>query len=493
MRNLIFAAASLIILSPNAAFAQSSQGDHLSVEQVMSDVDLAKDAYGRIHPGYTRYTNAAELDAAWNDVIADAHARNGMSQGEFYLAVQRVLTLIRCDHTKAELPKDLRKDRNKTPVYLPVRWHLVEGRALISISSQNSGVERGDEIVAIDGRPLAELIREVEDFIPYDGKTTWSRAGGVGESLEFMGGAVDHFGALLWTIGPKARLDIKTPDGAIKAVTLDRVTFDAWKALGDANARARNFKDAVSYQRIGDNTGYLKIDTFVNYRDPVKPDKLFDPIFKSIKSENRDFLILDLRENGGGSNDARIRLTAHLITEPLKAKKEMRVATLNFDGLREHLTTWDKRALKPNPMGFKKNDDGTYSLRAFVDSDLKTIKPDKYRFDGTLIVLTSATNSSGSTSLSATLRSHRDAVLIGERTGGSAEGPTAGLLFTLTLPESGVRTRVPFFRSYNNVEHFQHGLGVSPDIQAPMTVAAYLAGEDPAYDAALAYIASKQD
>ena len=118
MRNLIFAAASLIILSPNAAFAQSSQGDHLSVEQVMSDVDLAKDAYGRIHPGYTRYTNAAELDAAWNDVIADAHARNGMSQGEFYLAVQRVLTLIRCDHTKAELPKDLRKDRNKTPVYL---------------------------------------------------------------------------------------------------------------------------------------------------------------------------------------------------------------------------------------------------------------------------------------------------------------------------------------------------------------------------------------
>ena len=149
--------------------------------------------------------------------------------------------------------------------------------------------------------------------------------------------------------------------------------------------------------------------------------------------------------------------------------------------------------MKPNPIRFKKKDYGTYSLRAFVDDDLKTIKPDKYGFDGTLIILTSTTNSSGSTSLSATLRAHRDAVLIGERTGGSAEGPTAGLLFTLTLPESGVRTRVPFFRSYNNVEHFQHGLGVSPDIQAPLTVAAYLAGEDPAYNAALAYIASKQD
>ena len=148
MRNLIFATASLLILSPNAAFAQSSQGDHLSVEQVMADVNLAKEAYSRIHPGYTRYSKTVTLDAAWNDVIADAHARSGMSQGEFYLAVQKVLTLIRCDHTKAELPKALRKDRNKTPVYLPLRWHLVEGRALISIPSKNSGLERGDETVS---------------------------------------------------------------------------------------------------------------------------------------------------------------------------------------------------------------------------------------------------------------------------------------------------------------------------------------------------------
>ena len=73
---------------------------------------------------------------------------------------------------------------------------------------------------------------------------------------------------------------------------------------------------------------------------------------------------------------------------------------------------------------------------------------------------------------------------MGEKTGGSAEGPTAGLLFTLTLPESGVRTRLPFFRIYNNVPSIDSGLGVSPDIEAPLTVAAFRAGRDPAMEVA---------
>jgi len=118
-----------------------------------------------------------------------------------------------------------------------------------------------------------------------------------------------------------------------------------------------------------------------------------------------------------------MRLTAHLIPTRIKQNKELRVATLDLDGLREHLWTWHKRALKPNRLGFRKNDDGTYSIRGFVSDDLKNIKPDKYVFEGQLIVLTSNANSSASTSLVALLDEHRDATLIGERTGGSAEGP----------------------------------------------------------------------
>lgn len=48
--------------------------------------------------------------------------------------------------------------------------------------------------------------------------------------------------------------------------------------------------------------------------------------------------------------------------------------------------------------------------------------------------------------------------------GGSAEGPTAGILFLSTLPESKIRTRLPAFIQYNNVTSFEKGMGISRDI-----------------------------
>ena len=453
----------IVALSWTPSFGQSAAAQRLSVDQVASDIGLAREAYSRIHPGYSRYADEAILENAWSAVVAQAEKEDGMSKGDFYLAIQKVLTLIRCDHTKAELPKALRNERSKTPVYLPCRWQYIDGRGFVTVVSPNSQLEVGDEILAIDGSPLAKRVSEVEVYVPYDGDTNWSREGEIGQSLEFMGGAVDHFGALLWEVKPEADLRIRR-SGTDQSLLVDRIKFDAWKALGDAKPGARAFKDAVTYKRIGDEAGYLRIDTFVNYRDPVKPIKLFQPIFKSIQDEQRKFLILDLRENGGGSNDVRLCLMAHLITAPLQSKKDMRVSTLDLDGIRKHLWTWDKRALNPNPMGFKKNGDGTYSLKAFVDEQLQVTKPAKFAFDGDLIVLTSKANSSGSTTLSAVLRANRETTLIGDQTGGSAEGPTAELLFTLTLPESGVRTRVPFIRSYNNVDEFEPGLGLSPDL-----------------------------
>ena len=263
-------------------------------------------------------------------------------------------------------------------------------------------------------------------------------------------------------------------------VSVDRITHPEWRALGAGQTAARNFKDAIRFERIGENSAYLAVDTFVNYRTPVDPDSLYDPIFKALKDEGRETLILDLRRNGGGSDDASLRLAAHLMNEKAAFKKGIRVKTLNMDGLKDYLWTWDRRALNPNPLGFKKNSDGTYSLRKMVSADLKNLKPDRTAFDGQLILLTSAANSSGSTHLLAFIKDQNpDAILIGERTGGNAEGATAGILFTLTLPNSGIKMRVPAMQTFMNIDGFTPGLGVSPDIEAPMTIEAFLTRRRP--------------
>lgn len=456
----------------------------LTTEQVASDITLAQEAYSRIHPGYNRYASAEMMRSAWSSITTKAEADGGMRLADFYLSVQLALTNIRCDHTKAELPTALRQARQGQPLYLPFRWDLIERRGIVTAPANGIALSRGDEIIAIDGRPLSQVVSSVEQYIPVDGYTDWARAGGVAQSLEFMGGAVDHFGILLWGAEPQARLRVKDTSGSERDVTVDRVSFAEWTALGE-NSRV-NFADAVQFERLGDDTGYLKIDTFVNYRNPVDPHTILAPIFESVAKEGRTRLILDLRNNGGGSTDAAHALASYLLEEAMPMKRSMTVATLNLDGLREHLSTWNALALNPDPRGFVANDDGTYTLRDGITEDTAVIMPADFAFDGELIILTSTSNSSGSTNTISVMAEQERTTLVGEPTGGSAEGPTAGLLFTLTLPESGIRARIPLFRYRNNVSAFEEGLGVSPDVSAPLTVEAFRAGRDPALEAAKA-------
>ena len=48
--------------------------------------------------------------------------------------------------------------------------------------------------------------------------------------------------------------------------------------------------------------------------------------------------------------------------------------------------------------------------------------------------------------LLARLKASERVTLVGEPTGGSAAGPTAGILFFLTLPNSGLTVNVPALR-----------------------------------------------
>ena len=481
--------AALAFTAPLLAYAKNTHAQDriLKPEQISIDIALAQDAYNRIHPGYTRYTDKAALDTTWSNINLKAEAQGGLSVGEFYINVQNALAQIRCDHTKTELPRDIAKDRNITPVYLPIVWRVIDGRAVIE-NPGNTGLNFGDEIVSVDGRDFGEMMNEVRHLIPVDGETDFVRDVQMGASFEYMGGAIDHFGALLWDIKPQARVGIKSPNGELKTVSLDRIVHTAWKTLVLNGKASSDFPDSITFNRIGDKAAYLRIDSFVNYRNPVKPDDIYDPIFNAMKSEGRETLILDLRNNGGGSTDAKVRLFAHLIDKKSRLVRETRIKTLDHSGLEPYISTWDKRVLNPNKIGFKKNENGTYSLRKFFSEDLKSVKADRNAFNGKLLVLTSRSNGSATTALLAKLQDMGRATLIGEDTGGSAEGTTAGVLFTLKMPESGIRTRIPVFQDFNDVSAFTPKKGVMPDISAPMTFEAFVTNEDPAYKKALEFI-----
>lgn len=485
-QNILLAFSLCLFVSFNL-FAGESIG-RLTVQQAQQEIDLIEEVYERIHPGYTRYAAESEMRAAWQQLREQIDTQQGINVNDFYLAIQRVLVRIRCDHTKANIPTALLEQRKTTGVFLPFRWHWVEQRGFITqvSASATEQLNIGDEILTIDGRPLTDLVEEVIQYIPYDGNTEWARNAGVAQSLEFNGGAVDHFGSMLWQNKPEVTLRVRDTDANVRLLTVARINYDEYRAIPIVAAGARNFKDAIRFEIVDANTAYLAVDTFVNYRQPVDPEEVYAPIFAQIKQAGIKKLIVDLRKNGGGSNDASQGLMRFLLTEEKALYNDMYMKTLDMDGIRPYLSSWDERVLDPYRIAFSKRDEQHYSLRAFLTDDLDTVKPHELAFDGQLIALTSESNSSGSAMLLTHLSEQDNATLIGQKTGGSSTGPTAGVLITLTLPHSNITARVPVFRYQINAADHGFGLGVNPDIEVAATAEDWMANIDASMAAALA-------
>lgn len=469
-----------------AALALAVQPPQFTAEEALEDLAVAREALERIHPGYERYVDRAELDRAWAEM--QAAASDGTDLGELYLGLSGLLADIRCDHTKAELPASVEAARETDPVYLPFRFVLFDGRMFVDVATDASGLTRGEEILRIDGDPVADRLAAVRRFMPVDGFTDHVRDSQIENSGEFLGSGFDQFDPLLNPVGGIVALTVRGENGP-RTVSAERIGFAAFRALR-GEARRRNFsdEDGVTVERPAPGVAVLNVETFVNYRTPVDPMSVFSPIFEGLNADGVETLIVDLRRNGGGSTDAMIGLLAHLTrTEQTRINSEVWVTTYDFDGLRDHIETWDPAALTPDPRGFRERPDGRYDRLLGVSDLINPFARAEHAFAGEVIILTSRRNASGATQLIGALNGQDYVTLVGEATGGSQEGPTAGVIWFVNLPNSEIVVRVPWLFQRSSVPDPEFGLGYALDIKAADTYDSWMAGGDPAMAAAVAF------
>lgn len=470
LRQLVTTA--ILVLSATAILA-----DEMSSSAALSDIALARETLETIHPGYDRYTDKAVLDATW--AALEQFARGGIERAELYVQLSILLGLIRCDHTLAELPADMAKARDTERVYLPFRFKLFDGRMYVDTSG-DAALVRGEEILSIDGPPVSRWLFLLEPLIPVDGDTNHAKAGVIEYSTEFMGGALDHFGPMLTPLVSRnrARLEVRGLDGELRTIVVDRIDYVAYQALTGEKRYSRNFRDAIRFETLGDDAAYLAVDTFVNYRMPVDPVVHLEPYFKAMREEGRTKLIVDVRKNGGGSNDAQTALLRYLINKPVLQTDGLLTRFTSIpESIRPHLGTWDEAALNPKPDWFEPADDGFY--RFVAGPAPVPVDPLPYAFDGDIVVLIGSGNASGVTHMLANLATHGGIRFVGEKTGGAPTGATANVIYFLTLPESGIVIRVPAQRTLiAGRDALPERDGLPPDVAVEQTAEHWFAGRD---------------
>ena len=456
----------------------------LSIDQATDDAELLIGVMQDIHPGYIRYRSdedAVTAEKEFREAIADVR-----NVGAFYLAVSEFLSAIRCEHTEAELPQALSAWRDANPTMFPVDFEWVQDTAIVvGIAPDLSGVTIGDELLEVDGYSMQTVFDEMARYISVDGFTDHTKSTLFSGSDDIGLTTFDVFYPLLHGFRDSFLLTVRSPEGQQRAASVRAVDEEASLAARGISDEQQNFSDegAVSWQSNGD-AAVLNISTFVNYRTPVEPDEVLGRVFRQIKESAPKRLVLDLRNVGGGSTDVMGSLLRHLIDKPITVGGPSRVKTHEFGAYREHLSTWDENVFDIPASLFTADGNGMYVVSPEVSEGVRTVEPATEAWRGPLTVLIGPGNESGATILLAELRDEREVTLIGQPTGGSAEGPTAGVIAFLLLPASTITVRVPLLWSTTSYKSFVHGQGIVPDILVPFTVQDLRADRDRALELA---------
>jgi hypothetical protein len=207
-------------------------------------------------------------------------------------------------------------------------------------------------------------------------------------------------------------------------------------------------------------------------------------MFEETAQRGTRALILDLRDNEGGL-DCGNEIAAHLIDRELPLFSEyerwVRFRSTPAD-LDPYLDTWD-RSFEHLGEGADDLGNGFFRLKNTED-EVRRIAPKEPRFRGSVIVLSSAQNSSATFNFIDLMRRNRIGRVWGQPTGGNQRGINGGSFFFVRLPHSGLEADLPLVGEFPKTP--KPDAGLSPDMRIDPAPEDLAAGYDRVLQAAIA-------
>jgi C-terminal processing protease CtpA/Prc len=237
----------------------------------------------------------------------------------------------------------------------------------------------------------------------------------------------------------------------------------------------------------------LTVGTFAD-RSAVE---FFARSFRTLREQGTRGLVLDLRWNGGGYDELGALLCRYLIRQPFRFYERL-TWRLENPALLEHvelrLEDWDEYVpFRARANGASDPRREREALRALMEHYPAThpllvspvLEPREDGFHGQLVVLINGRSSSSGAEVPSILHANRRGVFVGEESGGSYQGVTAGILTRLTLPASRIGVQLPLYRYYNSVDAAVYATGgLQPEHAVRPEVEDILAGQDPVLERA---------
>lgn len=448
----------------------------ISQKILSNDFSLIRIALQEAHPGIYRYTPKSEMDKLFDSI--QFQLSKPMTTEEFYKLTEPIITRIKCGHTKYLPPKyTVYNYYYNTDKLIPLKLYFTDSTAFILKSfEKKSLLKKGSQIQSINGKKINDIKQLLMMYIPSDGNVLSAK---YSELNDFFNAYYANFIGASDTF----QLELVTPLGKYQKVTIPSVKLSE---IPKNEVTAPEPKTPYSFE-IKDSIGILTISSFWFESNEIKFEKFLKKTFQTIKKEQIQSLIIDVRNNEGGYDERGALLLSYLMDKPFNYYKKITVAT------NKKYSFEDYASLPPFMciMRLKvKEQDGEYVWPGH--SNLKVQKPQKEAFNGKVIVLINGRSYSVTAEFASVAKTLNRAIFVGDETGGAYEGNNSGTFTIVELPGTNLSLGIPMAAYHLEVpSNIQGSSGVIPDYIIKPSINDLLNAKDPVMQRAME-LAKKQ-
>ena len=374
---------------------------------------------------------AAELDQEYAHYVD--RLNRPMNLREASALFQQFTALTKTAHTRIEFPIELYRrhlgEGGKTlPLYLTINQD-----AVLVDEYYGEAPLRNTQVLRVNGQPVHEWLEPYHRLISADN-----------ERLSNVMLGMQMPGILWWHDGEQEDYSFEVLDlnGELLQVTVSTSAVDQQEPFheGDSGESLR------SYEVLSDRYGYLKPGPFYNAEgenpwDASAFKNWIDDAFGAFSTSQVDTVIIDLRDNPGGTNSFSDYMIAWFADEPFKFASNFKVkvsaqaANANRDRL--ELTTDETSVSYRYQVFFDEHENGDVFSFPLEDTDPLADR----HFDGEVIVLVNRFSFSNAVSVAAIVQDYGFGTVVGEETADLAT--TYGAMEQFTLPNTGLVVGFP--------------------------------------------------